>query len=123
MSVFDFLGIGAALAEATQTASSTGGTTKSGSLLGMLPMLVLFIVVFYFLLVRPQTKRAKEHRKLMTSIAEDDEVMTAGGIVGKIKKIKENYLVVEIAKGIEITVQKNSISTVLPKGTMGSMEQ
>lgn len=125
MSIFNFTGIGNALADAaTQTAASSGtaAPTQGASFLHMLPMLIIFIVVFYFLLVRPQTKRAKEQKRLMSSIAMGDEVLTIGGIIGRINKLKDNYIVLEIAKGVEITVQKNSISTVLPKGTMGSME-
>ncbi len=124
MSLFDFTGISNALAETAQTASTSGaGQSQGGNLLHMLPMLIIFIVVFYFLLVRPQTKRAKEQKRLLSSIAVGDEVMTAGGIIGRITKLKDNYMVMEIAKGVEITVQKNSVATVLPKGTMSSMEQ
>ncbi len=83
-------------------------------------MLILFILVFYFLLVRPQTKRAKEQKKLLGSIAVGDEVMTAGGIIGKVVRLKDNYVVLAIAKGVEITAQKGSVASVLPKGTMDS---
>ncbi len=124
MSLFDFTGISNALAETAQTASTSGtGQSQGSNFLHMLPMLIIFIVVFYFLLVRPQTKRAKEQKRLLSSIAVGDEVMTAGGIIGRITKLKDNYMVLEIAKGVEITVQKNSVATVLPKGTMSSMEQ
>ena len=84
----------------------------------MLPMLVLFILVFYFLLVRPQTKRAKDQKKLISSIAVGDEVMSAGGIIGRVSRLKDNFVVLTIAKGVEITVQKSSIVSVLPKGTL-----
>jgi preprotein translocase subunit YajC len=95
---------------------------EGGSLLSMLPMLILFVLVFYFLLVRPQTKRAKEQRKLLSSVAVGDEVMTAGGIVGKVVQLKDNYVILAIAKGVEVTMQKGSVASVLPKGTMSSIE-
>lgn len=125
MSLFDVMGIASALADTAQTAATTTTSATPGqgsSFLHMLPMLIIFIVVFYFLLVRPQTKRAKEQKNLLDSLAIGDEVMSAGGIIGRITKFKDNYAVMEIAKGVEITVQKNSIATVLPKGTMSSME-
>lgn len=121
MSLLNFAGISNAFAEATQTAvtqTSAAPPSQGASFLHMLPMLILFIVVFYFLLVRPQAKRAKEQKKLLSSVAVNDEVMTAGGIVGRIVRLKDNYVVLMIAKGVEITVQKGSIASVLPKGTM-----
>lgn len=123
MSLFDFLGISNAFAEATNAVSAEGAAPQSqgASFLHMLPMLLLFVLVFYFLLIRPQAKRAKEQKKLMSSIAVGDEVMTAGGIVGRIVQLKDNYTVLAIAKGVEITVQKGSVASVLPKGTLESM--
>lgn len=88
-----------------------------GGLLGMLPMLIIFIVVFYFLLVRPQSKKAKEHRNLMSSISVGDEVVSAGGIVGKVAKLDDQFVQLTISQGVTIKMQKGSISTVLPKGT------
>jgi preprotein translocase subunit YajC len=123
MSLFSFLGIENAFADAVQTAATTtpGVTPPAGQMGGflhMLPMLILFILVFYFLLVRPQTKRAKDQKKLISSIAVGDEVMSAGGIIGRISRLKDNFVVLAIAKGVEITVQKSSIVSVLPKGTL-----
>jgi preprotein translocase subunit YajC len=108
----------------TTTAPNTPAASSSPgqSFLHMLPMLVLFILVFYFLLIRPQAKRAKEQKKLLSSITIGDEVMTAGGIVGKVLRLKDNFMVITIAKGVEITVQKSSVATVLPKGTMESTD-
>ncbi len=121
MSLLDFLGIGSALAEAAQTAA-TSDTTQGGSFLHMLPMLILFIAVFYFLLVRPQTKRSKEHKKLMSNLAIGDEIMTAGGIMGRLVKVKDTYIVISVAKNVEIVFQKNAITSILPKGTIESLE-
>jgi preprotein translocase subunit YajC len=81
-------------------------------------LLVGFVVIFYFLLWRPQSKRAKEQRDLVSSLAKGDEVVTSGGILGKITKIADNYITVAIAEGVEILVQKNAVALTLPKGTM-----
>jgi len=91
---------------------------------GMLPMLGMVAVVFvfmYFVSIRPQTKRAKEHRNLLNSLTKGDEVMTSGGILGKIAKINDNYAVLALADTVEITVQKSSIVSALPKGTLKSI--
>ncbi len=82
---------------------------------------LVMIVVFYFLLIRPQQKRAKEHQQLVNELAKGDEVITAGGILGKITKVDENYAVVEIADNMEIKLQKSSIQSTLPKGTLKSI--
>ncbi len=124
MSFIDFSGITNALAEVTQTASTntTPATTTQGSFLHMLPMLIIFVVVFYFLLVRPQTKRAKEQKQMLGNITVGDEVMTTGGIIGRITKIKDNYATLTVGKENEIIIQKGAIASILPKGTMGSLE-
>ncbi len=75
----------------------------------------------YFLIIRPQSKRAKEHRELMASLKTGDEVVTSGGLLGKINKISDNFVVLEIAKDVEITMQKASIAASLPKGTIKSV--
>ncbi len=106
-----------------ETAPAAGAHPKSLSqgLMGMLPMLIIFIAIFYFLLIRPQTKRAKEHKKLMNDIAVGDEVLTTGGMIGKISEFKENFIKISIAKGVDIMVQRNAIASVLPKGTMDTL--
>lgn len=88
-----------------------------GSFMQFLPLIILFIV-FWFLLIRPQMKQAKEHKAMVEALAKGDEVATNGGIVGKIKDVGENFLSVEVSKGVEIKVQKNMIATVFPKGTL-----
>ena len=80
-----------------------------------------FALVFYFLIWRPQSKRAKEHRELMSSLNKGDEVMTNGGILGKLTKVDDNYIVLQIHDNVEIKMQKSSISAVLPKGTLKSI--
>jgi preprotein translocase subunit YajC len=81
-------------------------------------MLGAFIFIFYFLLWRPQSKRAKEHRNLISNLAKGDEVLTTGGLVGKITKLDEPFLTLAIANGIEVQVQRTMISSSLPKGTL-----
>ena len=94
MTILNLFGISDAFAQATTTAiNAHPATAGQGSLLSLLPTLIIFILVFYFLLIRPQTKRVKEHRKLMESLNKDDEIVTTGGIMGKIIDIKENNIV------------------------------
>lgn len=115
MSLLSLLGISDAYAATTAPVSPEGGA------LSALPMLLLFIVAFYFLIVRPQSKRAKEQRQLMESLAVGDEVLTTGGIIGRLTKLRDNYAVITIGKDIEMTFQKSAIATVLPKGTLESI--
>ena len=84
-------------------------------------MLVLMLVVFWFILIRPQMKRAKEHKLMVEALEKGAEVVTAGGIVGKITKIADAYITLEIADNTEIVVQRNAVQTLLPKGTMKSL--
>ena len=105
-----------------QAAPAAGDAT--GGLLGMLPILLMFVVL-WFLMIRPQMKKAKEHQKMVTELAKGDEVVTQGGIVGRISKISENYVTVEVAEGkngpVELTVQKQAVGTLLPKGTLKTL--
>ena len=101
-----------------QTAAASSDPT--GGLMQMLPMVLMFVVL-YFLMVRPQMKKAKEHKALIAGIAKGDEVVTGGGLVGKVVKIGENYVTLEIAEGTEVVVQKPAIGLVLPKGTLKSL--
>jgi preprotein translocase subunit YajC len=122
MTLFNLLGITDAFAQATSTTTTTAaGSHPQGSFLSLLPTLIIFILVFYFLLIRPQTKRAKDHRKLIDSLQKEDEVVTTGGVIGKIAEINDNFIVVKIAKDVEVTFQKNAVAMVLPKGTVKSV--
>ncbi|NMP31979.1 preprotein translocase subunit YajC [Thalassotalea sp. M1531] len=89
----------------------------------MLIMLAVFGLVFYFMIYRPQAKRVKEHKTLMSALSKGDEVLTQGGLVGKVTKVSDekDFVVISIAETTEVTVQKASISAVLPKGTMKSL--
>ena len=91
--------------------------------MSMLIMLAVFGLVFYFMIYRPQAKRVKEHKNLMAELSKGDEVLTQGGIVGKIVKVSDekDFIVVSVAEGTEVTVQKGAINAVLPKGTMKSL--
>jgi len=84
-------------------------------------LLVLMLVVFWFILIRPQMKRAKEHKAMVEALEKGAEVVTAGGIVGRITKLGEGYVSLEIADNTEIVVQRNAVQTLLPKGTMKSL--
>lgn len=114
--------LGIATAQATTNAPAAGHESTTAGFLSILPMLIIFIAVFYFLLVRPQTKRAKEQRQLLESLSIGDEVITTGGIIGRLTKLRDNFIVINIAKGVEITLQKNAVTSILPKGTMESVE-
>jgi len=89
---------------------------------GML-FFVGMIVIFYFLLIRPQQKRAKEHRKMVEAIGKGDEVVTNGGVLGKIVDLGEQYLTIEIAEGVQIKLQRHAVASVLPKGSLKAAEK
>lgn len=85
-----------------------------------LPMIAIF-VVFYFLLIRPQQKKAKETRAMLAALQKGDEVVTAGGVVGRISKLGEQYATIEIANGVEMNVQRAAVAQLLPKGTIKTL--
>jgi len=89
-------------------------------LMQFLPLIILF-AVFYFFLIRPQLKQAKQHKALISALAKGDEIATNGGILGKIKEVGDNFLLVEIAEGTDVKVQKQSVSVVMPKGTLKTL--
>jgi preprotein translocase subunit YajC len=96
----------------------------TGGLMGMLPIIAMFGVLWFFM-IRPQMKKAKEHQKMVVELAKGDEVTTQGGIVGRITKIGENYLTLEVATGkdgaIEVVIQKTAVGALLPKGTLKTL--
>ena len=87
-----------------------------GSLGSMLPLLLMFVVL-YFVMIRPQMKRQKEHKAMIDALAKGDEVVTGGGMIGRVAKLGESYVHVEVASGVELQVQRSAIVQVLPKGT------
>lgn len=96
-----------------QSAPATGDP----SFLSFLPLIVIFIL-FYFLLIRPQVKRAKDHRTMVDALSKNDEIVTSGGILGRIVKMDESFLTLEISDGVEVKVQKTAVASLLPKGTL-----
>ena len=91
-----------------------------GNLSTFLPLVLMFVVM-YFLMIRPQQKRAKEQKSMMDALAKGDEVVTSGGILAKVSKVTDNYVTLEVAPNTDIVVQKNAIATLLPKGTLKSL--
>lgn len=87
------------------------------SLMSMLPLVLMFVVL-YFVMIRPQMKKQKEHRAMVDALAKGDEIVTTGGVLGKVSKMGDSYLGVEIASGVEIQVQRGAVIQVLPKGTL-----
>lgn len=101
-----------------QTApAAAGGGDMMSSLTSMLPLVLMFVVL-YFVMIRPQMKRQKEHRSMIDALAKGDEVATAGGLLGKVSKLGEGYMTLELAPGIEVQVQRSAVVQVLPKGTI-----
>jgi preprotein translocase subunit YajC len=97
-----------------QTAAA--GTTE-GTLMSMLPLVLMFVVL-YFVMIRPQMKKQKEHKAMIEALAKGDEVVTAGGMLGKVSKLGEAYIGVELATGVEVQMQRSAVVQVLPKGTV-----
>ncbi len=116
MSLFDSL-FSPAHAQTTTAAANDPMSTITG----FLPIVLMFVVM-YFLMIRPQMKKAKEHKSLVESLQKGDEVITAGGILGKITRMSEAYITLEIAAGTEIGVQKAAVQTLLPKGTLKTLQ-
>lgn len=104
-----------AYAQAAAPAESFGS-----NLTGFLPIILMFVVL-YFLMIRPQMKRQKEQQSMMAALTKGDEVVTAGGVLGKVSKVTEGYVTLEVAEGTEVIVQKNAVTTLLPKGTIKAL--
>jgi preprotein translocase subunit YajC len=83
--------------------------------------IILMFVVLYFLMIRPQMKRAKEHKALLEALTKGDEVVTGGGIAGRVTRVNENFITLEVANAVEIQVQKQAVTLVLPKGTLKAL--
>ena len=94
--------------------------TPPTDLMSFLPFIIIF-VLFYFMLIRPQMKQAKAHKLMIDSLKKDDEIVTNGGVLGKVVKIKDQYVTLEITTGTQIYIQKQSIQNLLPKGTIKSI--
>jgi len=107
------------ISNAYAQAPAAGG--GDAGLMGLLPIVLMFVVL-YFLMIRPQMKRAKEAKAMVEALQKGDEVITAGGILGRISKVSDAYITLEIATGTEINVQKAAVQTLLPKGTLKTLQ-
>jgi len=103
----------------TATATTTAG---GGSPVSLLVMFLVFFLFFYFVMWRPQSKRTREHRELITALSKGDEVITSGGILGKVSKITEQYILLTVYQNTDILIQKSSVASIMPKGTLKSLE-
>jgi preprotein translocase subunit YajC len=108
--------ISSAFAQTAPAAASAGGDMQS-SLMSMLPLLLMFVVL-YFVMIRPQMKKQKEHKTMIDALAKGDEIVTAGGFLGKVSKLGDGYLGIEIANGVEVQMQRSAVIQVLPKGSI-----
>jgi len=107
-----------AYAQAAPAATATTGPFGlSGNLTSFLPIILMFVVL-YFLMIRPQMKRQKEQKSMMDALGKGDEVITVGGMLGKITKVADGYVTLEVANGTEVVVQKGAVTMLLPKGTI-----
>jgi preprotein translocase subunit YajC len=100
----------------TAPAAAAGGDLQS-SLMGMLPIVLMFVVL-WFVMIRPQMKKAKEHQAMVSALAKGDEVVTQGGLLGRVSKLGENHIGLEVAAGVEVQIQRNAVAQVLPKGSL-----
>ena len=96
------------------------GSLRAGGYDGMI-MIALFIGVFYFMMIRPQQKRAKEHKNLLEGVSKGDEILTTGGLLAKVIKVSDTFLMISVSRDVEMMIQKQAIRSVLPKGTMKSV--
>lgn len=107
-------------ADAMAATNGAPAAAPSGDFFSLFMIAAIF-VVFYFMLIRPQNKRAKEHRELVTNLKKGDEVVTSGGMLAKVTGLSEQYIKVSLAEGVEINLQRAAVSSVLPKGTIKSL--
>ncbi len=103
--------------------AAEAGGAATGSGMSSIIMMVLFALVFYFLLIRPQSKRQKEHKSMIESIQKGDEVVTSGGILGKVTKVTDNFIVLNVASNVEMKFQKHAVTATLPKGTIKAVNE
>jgi len=108
--------ISSAFAQTAPAAATAGGDMQS-SLMSMLPLLLMFVVL-YFVMIRPQMKKQKEHKAMIDALAKGDEIITAGGFLGKVSKLGDSFLSIEVANGVEVQMQRSAVVQVLPKGTI-----
>ena len=98
-------------------AQAAGAASTESSLMSFLPIILMFVVL-YFVMIRPQMKRQKEQKTMLDALAKGDEVITAGGIAGKVSKVTDSFVSLEVSNGVDIQIQKSAVTTLLPKGTL-----
>lgn len=108
--------ISSAIAQTAPAAAAAGGSMQD-SLTSMLPLVLMFVVL-YFVMIRPQMKKQKEHRTMIDALAKGDEIATAGGLLGKVSKLTDSTVTLEIANGVEVQLQRHAVVQVLPKGSI-----
>ena len=101
-------------------AQTAGASGAGGGLMSFLPIILMFVVL-YFLMIRPQMKRQKEQKAMIDALAKGDEVITAGGLLGKVTKVSDAYVTLEVAEGTEVVMQKAAITLLLPKGSIKAL--
>ena len=107
--------ISSAFAQTAPAAAAEGGLM--GSLTSMLPLVLMFVVL-YFIMIRPQMKKQKEHKAMIDALAKGDEVVTAGGLLGRVTKVAESFVSLEVSSGVEVQCQRSAVVQVLPKGSI-----
>jgi preprotein translocase subunit YajC len=106
------------ISDAWAEAAPPAGAAQGG--LSSLVFLIVIFAIFYFMLIRPQAKRQKEHKKMVEALAKGDEVVTNGGVLGKITEVSDNFVQLEITEGVQIKVQRQAVAQLMPKGTIKS---
>jgi preprotein translocase subunit YajC len=109
------------ISDALAEAPVAGAAGQSDPIMSFLPLVIIF-VIFYFLLIRPQSKRAKEQKAMVAALAKGDEVVTNGGILGLITAVDDNFVTLEVSEGVEINLQRSAIGSLMPKGTLKSLK-
>ncbi len=100
--------------------AQTAGQDPTGGMMGILPLVLMFIVV-WFMMIRPQMKRAKEHKSMVEALSKGDEIITQGGMAGRVTEIGDNFIHLEVSEKTNVVIQKQAVSTVLPKGTLKTL--
>ena len=100
--------------------AENGAGSPAGADFSFLIMIGIFFLIMYFMIIRPQSKRAKEHKQLIESLSKGDEIVTNGGLLGRITEVGESFIRMEVSQGVAVKVQKNAVATVMPKGTFKS---
>lgn len=99
-------------------AQAQEGAPAGGGMIEFLIMIIIFFAIMYFLIIRPQSKRAKEHRAMVEALSKGDEIVTTGGVLGRITEVQENFIRIDVSDNVNVIVQRQAVSVVLPKGTM-----